>query len=474
MSSKTRDNFWSRLDVRLTIYYTSIFLAFAIILCSFFFYRLSHNLLKQIDRILMDGTIEFINSAHNSEQDLLQTCLGAAKDIPSRKYYPLYFRVLRADGSIFFEPGFVRNFSPSPFESKRTPVIEILQLFSSEHPFRHYNKIFSLRSGGKYSIQMAVDIQRIKLTLRNLLENILIVIPVLLLLSIGWGLYALKQYREIIGNIVNVTNRITSNYLQERLPVPPVSDELQHLIITINLMIDRIEQAVREVKQFTADVSHELRTPLFALKGEFEVALTQNRGEGEYREAIAESLERINFLIKMVNDLLLISRFDERKMDLELKPLSLGEIVRGLYDFFLPMAQEKKQRFSVAQCDDVMVTGDRTRMHQLFSNLIDNAVKFTPEGGSIELFLEVSGGQVRFRVRDSGIGIIPEDMSNIFDRFYQGDKSRSGKPRGSGLGLHICKRIVEAHGGSIAVAGNPGRGVTFTVTLPPAGFPAGS
>jgi len=313
---------------------------------------------------------------------------------------------------------------------------------------------------------MAVDIQRIKLTLRNLLENILIVIPVLLLLSIGWGLYALKQYREIIGNIVNVTNRITSNYLQERLPVPHVSDELQHLIITINLMIDRLEQAVREVKQFTADVSHELRTPLFALKGEFEVALTQNRGEGEYREAIAESLERINFLIKMVNDLLLISRFDEKKMDLELTPLNLEEIVRGLHDFFLPMAQEKKLHFTIEQCDDVMVLGDKTRMHQLFSNLIDNAVKFTPEGGLVALSLSTAGRAAQFRVRDSGIGIAEEDIPNIFNRFYQGDKSRSGAARGSGLGLHICKRIVEAHGGEISVAGNKQQGVTFTITLP--------
>jgi len=466
MSSKTRDSYWSRLDVRLTLYYTSIFFILAIILCSFFFYRLSHNLLKQIDRILMDGTIEFINSARNSEQDLLQTCQGYARDIPSRKYYPLYFRVLAADGTVYFEPEFVNKLSPSPFESKRTPVLEILKLFGSAHPFRHYKRRFSLPNGSKYSIQMAVDIERIKLTLRNLLENILFVIPVLLLLSVGWGLYALKQYREIVGNIVTVTNRITSQNLQERLPVPDVSDELQHLIITINLMIDRLEQAVREVKQFTADVSHELRTPLFVLKGELEVALTQKRGDEEYREAIAESLERINFLIKMVNDLLLISRFDEKKMYLELTQLNLGEIVRDLHDFFLPMAQEKKLQFSIEQCDDVVLPCDKTRIHQLFSNLIDNAIKFTMEGGSVALSLAADNRAVQFRVRDTGIGITDADIPNIFNRFYQGDKSRSGASRGSGLGLHICKRIVEAHGGEITVTSNPGHGVTLMVTLP--------
>ena len=466
MSSKTRNSYRSRLDVRLTLYYTSIFFILAIILCSFFFYRLSHNLLKQIDSILMDGTIEFINSAQGSEQDLLQTCQGYARDIPSRKYYPLYFRVLAADGTVYFEPEFVIKLSPSPFESKRTPVLEILRLFGSAHPFRHYKRRFSLPNGAIYSIQMAVDIERIKLTLRNLLENILIVIPVLLLLSVGWGLYALKQYREIVGNIVTITNRITSQNLQERLPVPETKDEFRSLSITINSMIERLERSFSEIKQFTADVSHELRTPLFALKGELEIALSQNRSDAEYREAIAESLERINFLIKMVNDLLLISRFDEKKMYLDVMHLNLGEIVRDLHEFYLPMAQDKKLQFSIEQCDDVVFPCDKTRIHQLFSNLIDNAIKFTMKGGSIALSLAADNRAVQFRVRDTGIGIPAADIPNIFNRFYQSDKSRSGASRGSGLGLHICKRIAEAYRGSVRAESNQGAGVTAIVTLP--------
>ncbi|MCX5896395.1 MAG: ATP-binding protein [Proteobacteria bacterium] len=466
MSSKKRINFWGRLDVKLTIYYTTIFLILSIMLCSFFFYRVSRNLLKQIDRILMDGTFEFINMVENDEQDLLSICQAYAKGLSVRKHYPIYFRVLTRDNKVYFESENTQGLAASPFKPKIHPLLEFLKLLGRTHPYRYYKDKFTMRNGTNYTIQMATDIELIKLTLRNLLENILIVIPVLLILSVWWGLFVLKKYREIVGNIVKVTNRITSQNLQERLTVPEVSDELQHLMVTINSMIDRLETALQEVKQFTADVSHELRNPLFALKGELEVALSRERSDGEYGEAILESLERTNLLIKMVNDLFLISRFDMKKIDINLIYLNLSEIVRDLFDFFLPMAQEKNLQFSIERCDDVVFCGDKTRMHQLFSNLLDNAIKFTPEQGTVTLSLISLNESVQFKVRDTGIGITEDDMPNIFNRFYQSDKSRSGVSRGAGLGLHICKRIVEAHGGDITIVRNVHQGVTFVVTLP--------
>ena len=153
-------------------------------------------------------------------------------------------------------------------------------------------------------------------------------------------------------------------------------------------------------------------------------------------------------------------------MDLDLLYLNLGEIVRDLHDFYLPMAQEKDLRFSVDRCDDVLFRGDRTRIHQLLSNLIDNAIKFTPVQGAVSLSLCKENNSIEFRVTDTGIGIPDADKQNIFNRFFQGDKSRSGAARGSGLGLHICKRIVEAHYGEITVESNEGTGVTFIVTFP--------
>ena len=465
MSLKTKNSYWTRLDVKLTIYYTSVLLVLSIMLCSFFFYRLSHNLLKQIDKILKDESYEFLNLAQQNNFDLLRTCRIFDQNNAHRKYYPVYIRLLSPDNKIYYESSSAAKLLRSPFAANRIPVLELINLGRS-HPYRYYQDTFSVPGGTQYELQVAADIERIKSTLRNLLENIAIVIPLLFILSVGWGLFFSQKYRAIVSSTVAITNRITSQNLQERLPVPETNDEFQSLSITINSMIDRLERSFSEIKQFTADVSHELRTPLFALKGELEIALSQNRSDAEYREAIAESLERINFLIKMVNDLLLIARFDENRMDLAETPLNLREIVHDLHDFFLPMAQEKKLQFSIEQCDDVVLPCDKTRIHQLFSNLIDNAIKFTMEGGSIALSLAADNRAVQFRVRDTGIGIPAADIPNIFNRFYQSDKSRSGASRGSGLGLHICKRIAEAYRGNVRAESNQGAGVTAIVTLP--------
>jgi len=468
MSLKIRGDFRERLDVKLTFYYTTIFFILSLMLCSFFFYRVGHNLLKQMDKILEDESLEFINIIERHEYDLLQACRIYEINNLNRKFYPIFFRILAEDGKVYFESVNNRKLSSSPFEHSRGHLIDLLNI-GRARPFINYSKKFTQADGTEYKIQIATDIKRIKKTLHNFLENIFIVIPILLIVSIGCGMFVAKKYREIVHSITSITNRITSRNLQERLPVPAGQGEFRDLTVTINSMINRLEQSFKEIKQFTADVSHELRTPLFALKGELEIALSQKRNDEEYREAITESLERVNFLIKMVNDLLLISRFDENRMDLELVYLNLGEIMRDLHDFYLPMAQDKKLQFTIEQCVDVVFACDKTRIRQLFSNLIDNAIKFTPQQGSVTLSLVNAGSSVQFRVSDTGIGIPAADIPNVFNRFYQGDKSRSGASRGSGLGLHICKRIAEAHCGGITVESNQGAGVTLIVTLP---FPA--
>jgi signal transduction histidine kinase len=263
-----------------------------------------------------------------------------------------------------------------------------------------------------------------------------------------------------------LATKITSQNLQERLPVPAAQDEVRALTVTINSMIERLEKSFGDMKQFTADVSHELRNPLFAMKSGMEVALSGQRDCQEYRDIIADCLERINYLIKMVNDLFLISRFETKKINLELAYLNAGEIVRDIFDFFLPMAQEKKLRFALTRCDDVVLSADKTRLLQLISNLLDNAIKFTPENREVKVSLVSENREACLQVRDTGIGIPEHEFPHIFKRFYQIDEARSGSERGTGLGLQICKRIVEAHGWKITVARNEGNGVTFSVTIP--------
>jgi len=325
---------------------------------------------------------------------------------------------------------------------------------------------FPFNDQGPFVVQMATKTKRSDKILENSLQNIFSAIPVVFLLSICCGIYIAQKPRKILQNITAVTKKITSQNLAERLPLPPGQDEIRDLTLTINFMLDNIEGSFNDIRQFTADVSHELRNPLSAVKGEIEVAVSRKRDEADYRETLHNCLERIDDLIKMVNDLFLISRFDAKKYDLELSRINLAGLLGEMYDFFLPIAQEKNIHFVIERCDTVFASVDRHKILQLLSNLMDNAVKFTPENESITLSLIKHSHEAELNVSDSGIGIPEGDLENIFKRFYQVDPSRSGDDRGAGLGLHISKRIAEVHGGSIAATRNKTKGATFTVMLP--------
>ena len=235
----------------------------------------------------------------------------------------------------------------------------------SNYPLRIYEKKIFLDNAGDFTIQIVTETKEPAELLENLSESVMPALFIILFLSVICGMVASRKPRQIISNVTSVTQRISSQNLSERLPVPAAHDEIYDLTTTINNMLDRLQNSFKEIKQFTADVSHELRNPLFSIKGEMEVALSQERTDQEYREIIQECLERVNSLSKMVNDLFLISRFELKKVDLEILYLNLSEIVQDLHGFFLPLAQEKKLTFTIDRCDSVLINGDKTRILQL-------------------------------------------------------------------------------------------------------------
>ena len=400
----------------------------------------------------------------SEDHDLAKGCKEFFEDISYRESYPVFFRVMTQDGVTLWES---ENFSTILSDGiKKIKHFTVTIDQRKKLRYRIYETRFTFNDQGPFVVQMATKTKRADKILENSLQNIFSAIPVVFLLSICCGMYIAQKPRKILQNITAVTRRITSQNLAERLPLPPGQDEIRDLTLTINFMLDNIESSFDEIKQFTADVSHELRNPLSAVKGEIEVAVSRKRDAADYRETLHNCLERIDNLIKMVNDLFLISRFDAKKYDLKLSRINLAGLLREMYIFFLPIAREKHIHFVIKRCDTVFASADRHKILQLLSNLMDNAVKFTPEKESITLSLIEHRHEAELRVSDSGIGIPESDLENIFKRFYQVDPSRSGDDRGAGLGLHICKRIVEVHGGSISAVRNKTKGVTFTVRLP--------
>jgi len=240
---------------------------------------------------------------------------------------------------------------------------------------------------------------------------------------------------------------------------------MDDLIGTINGMIARLEGSFKRMAEFTADASHELKTPICAMKGEAEVLLLKERKGEEYQECLAHFIEEFDRLNHLINDLILLAKFDTTQVELKRAPLRLDLLIQDLSDLFRVLAEQNNIALEIGTVEEVTVMGDKMRLQQLFTNLIDNAIKYTPKG-SIHVTVERNEGAGLVKIMDTGMGIPKEEQENIFKRFYRVDKSRSKEIGGVGLGLSIAEWIVHAHQGKIEVKSELNQGSTFTVYLP--------
>jgi heavy metal sensor kinase len=264
--------------------------------------------------------------------------------------------------------------------------------------------------------------------------------------------------------MILTVRQITAENLQLRLSLPDTKDEIKQLAETFNDMLEKINRSFVSQKQFIQDVSHELRTPLTVLKGELEVALKRDRSADAYRFILQSNLEEIDKIHRILEDLLVLARLDSEDTTLKKKPADIVQFIRDIVGDVEILTQQKGITISLHAGESVILDFDRERMRRVFFNILDNAIKFTPEHGNITLTLAKENHIIVIRVSDTGVGIPQEDLPFIFDRFYRADKSRSSE--GFGLGLSITKSIIQAHKGAIACNSEPGRGTTFTISLP--------
>ncbi|MCM2264824.1 MAG: ATP-binding protein [Desulfuromonadales bacterium] len=281
---------------------------------------------------------------------------------------------------------------------------------------------------------------------------------------------------QLVAPVIEVTaaaREINAENLLRRLPSTGHHDELGQMVTTFNQMLDRLESAFRRVRQFSGDASHELRTPLTILRGETEVTMRWAKTPEEFRDMLHSNLEEIDRMERIIENLLLLAKSESGELTLEIREFNLSDLVQALYLQGRTLGEAKRISVSlrVGIEEEMPIRGDELRLRQLFLNLIANGIKYTPEGGKLELALLREGAMARVDVTDTGIGIPIEAQPYVFDRFYRVDKARNRMDGGSGLGLSIVKSIAVAHGGQISVHSTPGRGSTFTVLLPIGGPP---
>jgi heavy metal sensor kinase len=269
-----------------------------------------------------------------------------------------------------------------------------------------------------------------------------------------------------IDRITQTARAIAAGTLDRRLHLTGAKDEVRRLAQAFDEMLDRIDETLARERQFTGDAAHELRTPLTILKGELDVALRRQRPAEAYREAIASMAQEVDRLVRLVEDLLILARADAGGVPLDLRPLPVEALVRAAVAHFRGAAQEKAIALQAEGAASPTILGDPDRLRQLLTNLIDNAIAYTPAGGTVRLTWDQDGAFARVRVIDTGSGIAAEDLPHLFDRFYRADRARVRSSGGSGLGLAIVQWIVNAHGGRIGIESRLGSGSTVTVWLP--------
>jgi heavy metal sensor kinase len=276
-----------------------------------------------------------------------------------------------------------------------------------------------------------------------------------------------RRALEPVDRITGMAGRIGAQDLAERLPLRGANDELDRLSETLNAMFGRLESAFQRITQFTADASHELRTPVAVIRTTAELTRSKPRSDAEYCAALDRILAESERTTRLIEDLLLLARADSASDAAVLAPVDLPALVRDTCADAAVLAEAAGVRLLIDSSGDCQVAGDEDHLRRLLLVLLDNAIQYTPAGGEIRVSVEVerAGGAV-IEVRDTGIGIAPEDLPHIFERFYRASKDRSRKTGGAGLGLSIAQWIAHRHGGKIVVESTLGTGSSFRVELP--------
>ena len=410
------------------------------------------------------------------EQILLQSPVGSADqtialEITNRvapEFNNRFVRVTRLPATMIYRSGMPADGSFDPgavSASLSNALAAVPTTVRDQHLMIRVTPVMA--PSGDYRVELGVSIAPLEAALDRLLELLALLLPVLIVCAAGGGYWLVSRALRPVDQLSQTAEQMSLQNLSLRLPVLPSGDALERLSISFNTMLGRLGESVQTSRRFLADASHELRTPLTVIKGELEELTRESHvTEGDLRERIGSVLEEVARLEHLVSGLLALSRLDAGETQGVWVDVDLAELALNTAEHMQLIAEDRGVVLEVSELQKTVIQGDRARLKQIIVNLLDNAIRFTPQGGTVSL--RTSGDDVRgiLEIEDTGVGIPSDAIEHVFDRFYRVDEARSRTDGGAGLGLAIVKSICLAHGAEIAVQSRVGSGSRFCVMFP--------
>lgn len=356
---------------------------------------------------------------------------------------------------------------PPPDRAVAAPQFDSLTLPELGHMRRLTASVPT--SEGDYRLMLLAELEHVDEELGLVVKALLITVPLTLFVAAALAYFLAYKAMAPVEHLRRLADEITAERLDKRLPAHNPADELGLLAQTINSMIARLQRSFEEVRRFTADASHELRTPIAVIRSEAEIGLDAAADPDEAKLRFGSILEECARLASATTQLLMLSREDAGVAPASRNPVALKAVLVDAVESVRPLANAKQLDLVANVDDDAMVAADPERLRQVFHNLIDNAIKYTPSAGRVAVSLVRRDSDAVVTVEDNGIGIPPEHLPHVFDRFYRVNKETASDNGGAGLGLSIVKSIVSSLGGRVELESTPGAGSSFHVYLPTVG-----
>ncbi|MDW3687911.1 HAMP domain-containing sensor histidine kinase [Cupriavidus sp. CV2] len=463
MSSRALDFFRRGLGARIALWYSAFFILSTVSLFALAYFLLASSL-RQRDLDSIEQRLHQLAAEYQAE-DLAGLRKELALETRLRKTKPFFIRIAGpANATVFLEiPDQWAQYDLTRLEHvPQAAPGDLIRLPAKDDEAMLEIASMRLPDGGQLQVGKSTE-ERDSVLERFGWIVAGVMIPMVIVGVLGGAILARRALRPI-RQLIQTVHAIESGAMQARVSLRKSGDELDELGALFNGMLDKIATLIQGMRDALDNVAHDLRTPLARLRGIAEIALRSEREPAICRDALADCVEESDQLLQMLNTLMDIAEAETGMLKLHLEPVSIPTLLADAVDLYQQVAEEKAITVSVIAPQPIWMTADRSRLRQVLANLLDNAIKYTPAGGRIEMEAHALQHAMVIRVTDSGIGMAPDELPHIWDRLYRGDHSRS--QRGLGLGLSLVKAVVAAHQGRVEASSEPGMGSAFTLTFP--------